>query len=459
LGLTGAIFLAGFAIGCMLAFARHPIYGLLTYVAVYYLSPSARWWGQSLPDLRWSLFAAAVTLLAVFVSRKKMHRPAVFGQRIMIGLLAFLLWIAVQSFWALDIDSHLELLALAAKYVLLVGLIYACVDSEKHLRFFLWAHVLGCFYLGWLVYTTYIGGRFEDFGGADIGEANSGALQIVTGIFAASALFLAENARGRIVILGCMPFIVNALVATISRSAFLAAASGGIMFNVFTPARMRTWVRVLSVLAVIMFFMLTNPLYWSRIESITEGGADVEGVDTGSGRLKIIAAQWRMFSQHPLGCGHRCTAVLSRHFLSDQDLTGEGDTRARSSHNTVMTLLVEHGVPGVLFYGLWVLWVAKSLRTVLRKQKKRGGFLPTVTPALAAVLVALIVGDMFVDYLILEVRMWFMALLMVALNMNATDKEQTVPEKSRRASARHASRGAPLRGPVPISELPPAADG
>jgi O-antigen ligase len=444
LALTGVLFLICFALGCVLAFARHPIYGLITYIAVYYLNPWTRWWGAGLPGLRWSLLAATITLVALLIRGDK-KQPAIplFGHGVVVGLIVFVLWIAVQSYWVLNWDLHLELLGLAAKYVVLVAVIYKCIETEKHLKMFLWAHVLGCLYLGWVVYTTYEGGRFEDFGPPDLGEANSGALQIVTGVLVASSLFLIGNVREKLALFAGMPLLINALVATISRSGFLELLSGGLLFNLFTTSRFRVRVRVLSVLAVVLFVMLTNPVYWTRISSIQEAGEEVEGVDTGAGRLDIIKAQFLMFRDHPLGCGHRCTAVLSKQFLSDKELTGSGENRARSSHNTYMTMLVEHGIPGLLLYLMLILWLLKSVRSLIRSHDHREGVLPTLVPAIAGVTGALIVGDLFVDYLIIECRIWFIGLVMVMLNLTKASAQAAVQTDAQARSPTQGSRAAP----------------
>jgi O-antigen ligase len=429
----------------VLAFSRHPIYGLMTYIAEFYLDPSSRWWGPELPDLRWSMLAAGVTLLALLVAKKDNQAIPLFRHKVMLGLILFLVWIGLQTLWALDVALHLELITLAAKYTLLVGLIYKCVDSEKHLRFFLWTHVIGCSYLGYLAFTSYIGGRMEGFGGGGIDEANTGALQIVTGIFVASSLFLTSSVKGRAALFGGMPFMLNALVTTISRSGFLAMASGGVIYNLFAPRRLRWGVRLLSVLAVVLFTILTNPMYWTRMSSIAHAGEDVEGVDTGAGRLVLIGAQWRMFKEHPLGCGHRCTAVLSPQFLDDRMLTGVGADRARSSHNTVTTLLVEQGVPGVVLYVMLLIWTWNGLRTLGRQYAGETGFLPTLVPAVASILGAIIVGDMFVDYLKFEARLWFMAVLMVLINFAASEAKTAAHRRahSDAASSRKQQRVSP----------------
>jgi hypothetical protein len=441
LSLTGLVFLIAFFAGCLLAVVRHPIYGLMTYVAVFYLHPPSRWWGESLPDLRWSLSAAAVTLLGMIILRKRLApRPALFSNGVMVGMALFVAWLGLQLLWALDEDLQNELFSMYFKYALVMVLIYKCVDSERHLRLFLWTHVLGCAYLGWLAFTSYAGGRFEGFGGPGLGEANVGALQVVTGLLVAGSLLLAGKMRERMGLLACIPFLLNAMVATVSRSGFLAAGIGGVLFNLFTPKRWRGWVRVLSVLALVLFMLLTNPEYWMRIGSLKHAGEDISGVDTGSGRLVIIDAQWQMFQRYPLGCGHRCTAVLSTDYLDDSQLTGEA-TRGRSSHNTFMTLLVEQGVPGALIYLAMLVWLLVSVRKLSKRYRGAAGDLPLLFPAVVGVLGAITLGDMFVDYLKSEVRIWFIGVLMVLLTLpvsapeTAAQAEPAKPKSRQRASA------------------------
>jgi O-antigen ligase len=128
-----------------------------------------------------------------------------------------------------------------------------------------------------------------------------------------------------------------------------------------------------------------------------------------------MQAQWRMFKGHPLGCGHRCTALLSASYLDDKYLTGVEGERARSSHNTFMSLLVEQGIPGAIFYAAMVAWLAKSLVKLWRSYRRAVGTEAMVLPAVAAVLAAITIGDMFVDYLKFETRIWFLGIAMVIL--------------------------------------------
>jgi O-antigen ligase len=425
LSLTGVFFLVAFATGCLLALARHPVYGLLTYVAVFYLNPQSRWWGQDpLMDLRWSLIAAAFAVLSLLIHSEQGRIVAQLKRAPVLAFIAFIGWITLQSFWALDSESHWELLTYYLKFVVVIILFGACVESEQQLRWVLWAHVLGCFYLGWIALNSYTGGRFESFGGAGISEANAAALQIVTGTIVAGCLFLAGSIKERVALFGLIPIIVNGLVTTVSRSGFLAIATGGLVFNYFAPLRTKKQVRLLSVLAVVLFLLVTGPGYWNRIETIKFRGEEVEGVDTGSKRLEIIRQQWKMFRRYPLGCGHMCTTYLSPAYLPESQLSQGG----RASHNTFMTLLVDHGVPGAVFYIALVAWAIRQLLSLRRRIAGRGTFVESALPAVTAALGAIFVADQFVQYPKFEARIWFLSLIFV-LQQLVAQQETAAQEK------------------------------
>jgi O-antigen ligase len=416
LSLTALLFLILFLVGSLAALVRHPIFGLMTYVAVFYVHPPARWWGQGpfMEDVRWSLAAAGVTVLAMLLHRPVQPTVQLRKTAAMWFLLAFIGWIAIQSNWALDAEAHAYLLGLYLKFAIVIWMICRCIDTEPHLRLFLWTHVAGCFYLGWLAYFTYMGGRLDGVGGPGIDEANAAALQMTTGVFVASSLFLVGGLIARTALLLMLPFMVNGLVATISRSGFLAAFTGGLAYVFSAPVKYRRRVWVLAALAAAMFAVLSNQVYWDRISTIQYAGQEVQGVDTGSGRLEIIKAQWRMFRLRPLGCGHWCTTVLSPDYLDEKYLVrGE----ARASHNTLMTMLVDHGIPGGVLYVLMLFWIYRTFRHT--QQSMRGGpaFLAAALTAVAASLVAVTIGDLFVQYPRSEVRIWFIGLLIVLQHM------------------------------------------
>jgi hypothetical protein len=413
---SAVIFLVGFTAGCARAFARDPVYGLMTYIATLYFDPAGQWWGHALPFVRWELIPAAITVVAMLLYGRRLSLPlrsAAFW-----GFSLFVLWAIVQLEWALDLDAQEQLASIWSKFLVVTIMICACVDSWKNLRLVLWAHVLGCVYMGWMAYALYRGGRFEGFGLGSVEDANTGALVLVTGFITAASLFLSGSWRTKVALLLGMGLIANGIIATESREGFLALLGSGIVFVIFTPKVFRKQVIAASLLAIVGFLALTNASFWLRVHSLKDAGAPIQGVDTGHARLEVAKAQWRIFQEHPLGCGHACTDVLSPQFLPPEYLALSG---RRSSHNTFMTMLVDHGLPGGVLYIALLLWIYKKLKALAPQARSMSGFPATFFPAVAGVLVAITIGDMFSQFPLLEVRVWFVSLLIAYAELLQAD--------------------------------------
>ena len=73
MSLTALAWISSYILGIFLAFV-HPIYGLFTYFMDYYAHPPLRWWGKALPDYRWSLIIAIITLIAFLIKRNSLPK-------------------------------------------------------------------------------------------------------------------------------------------------------------------------------------------------------------------------------------------------------------------------------------------------------------------------------------------------------------------------------------------------
>lgn len=169
----------------------------------------------------------------------------------------------------------------------------------------------------------------------------------------------------------------------------------------------------LSALAVLAFLLLTNPFYWERMQTVKYRGADVVGVETGGARRNLLVAQVAMFREHPFGCGHLCTEFLSPRYLQEKDLSTFSGKR--SSHNTFMSLLVDHGVLGAAVYLLLLLWIYRALRKLYHPEQALSPLLTSLLPGIAASLAALTVSDQFVPNVKYELRYWLLTFLMLML--------------------------------------------
>ena len=415
MSLTGLAFLLAFAVGIWLTVFRHPLYGLYTYIALFYLNPPGRWWGETLPDLRWSLVAGIVTLLAAWripgtPGRTPWHKTG--AARV---LILFTLWFWIQNLWALEPALHLEASFLFAKYVMLSYLIYRLVPTPADMWRFLLAHLAGCAYFGYLAFTAGSSGRLEGVGGPGIDEANAFAMHMSTGVVTGAMVALTATGKRRWFALGALPFILNGVVLSGSRGGFLALVSGGLVLWYLKPRSSRKLFYAFACLGVVLFGMLTrDPMFWERMQTIEAAvrPGEQEIDDSALGRLLLVDAQLKMAREYPFGTGHRGTATLSPRYLDDRFLTGTATKRSRSSHNTFLTALVEQGLPGAFMYcWLWgwaALTVARlSVTDVVSHDPEKRGLLAAIGGALVVVLIA----GLFVDYIKTEVQIWLFSLL------------------------------------------------
>lgn len=412
MSLTAIVFLVAYFCALGAAFVRHPIFGLYAYVATFYLHPVDKWWGSSLPDLRWALLAAVVTLVASLRLAPTTEGPG-WKDNLAAKLLIFLTaWIWLQNLWALDGNAHLDLSILYAKYLILFYLIYRLVDSPARLRHFLLAHVAGCLYLGWLVFQAPDGGRLEGVGGPGINEANALAMQLSTGAICAAALIMCGSWRSRLFALAAIPVILNGIVQTESRGAFLGLATGGLVVLYLSPGPLRKYWILLGALGIAALLRVAPANFWDRMDTIFVTAETGDAVDRSSAtRLELLQAQWQMFLAYPAGTGHRGTAYLSPRYLSDEYLSrsrsGAEAARARSSHNTFMTALSEQGVPGAVVYLGLLGWIFTKSREVVRRARDAGARdLHLYAMAAGASLGSIVVAGLFTDYFKTEVFVW-----------------------------------------------------
>ena len=100
MSLTAIIFVAGYVSGLLAGLLRNPVYALYTYIAVFYLHPKHRWWGVDLPEMRWSLIAAVVTIVAAARLSNNPERDSWASSGCIKITLMFVSWFWIQSLWA-----------------------------------------------------------------------------------------------------------------------------------------------------------------------------------------------------------------------------------------------------------------------------------------------------------------------------------------------------------------------
>lgn len=416
--ITALAYLALYFGGLVAALVRHPMWGLYAYFLAFYLHPPSRWWSAAVPELRWSYIAAIVACVSLWIHRSATvdDRPSWIRSPIALPLVLYTAWMWIQSAWAVDSQTHFEGTLLISKYLVIFYLIYRLATDADAMRKILLVHVVGCFFFGWLALGIDFSGRLDGIGGPGINNANTLGMHLGTGLVVAGTLLLLGSGWWRWACLLMLPFIVNAVIMTGSRGAFLGIAAGGLAIWYLRPKIRKGLFYALAAMAALGFLWLAQEEYWERMRTIESAVAQPARVDTSTGiRLALLEAQWKMARDYPFGAGFRSTATLSPRYLSEEFLTTaageEPEAAARSSHNTLMSVVVEQGIVGVVVY-LWLLIVV--LREVLRQRRRfinSSVEYATHVTAIGAMLAVVFVAGFFTDYLMAEVQFWCLPLL------------------------------------------------
>ena len=398
----------------------------MAYLWAFYNYPEARWWGQDLPDLRWSLLAASVTLVADFLhgprnpppehtasghpENSSPPFPLLTGG--LVWLSTFALWLWIQTPWAINPAWHFEGCMLFTKYVILFVVMYRLLDSRRSVELFAFAHIAGCFMWGWIARASNVDGRVELRLGPGVEDANTIGLHLGTGAAFAGLLFLASKSRLRWIAVPAIPFILNGVILTASRGAMLGLVAGGAAALLLGPRQRRFVMVTLAVLGGALFLYLAqSELFWQRMSTLKpEEGQELES--SAASRFGIAEANWRMFLDYPMGVGHRGDIVLSPRYVPELFLDEELGVRA--AHNTMLAVLTNHGFPGgILYFGLHI-WAFRTLWRLKRLDRKGlPGDLGAFRGAAGASLAALVVCGLFSNYIKAEVGIWAFAIVAV----------------------------------------------
>ena len=411
------------AVCTVLAFIRHPIYGLYFYLAVTYVFPPARWWGPLLgTDLRWSLMAAIVTVLAVLFHFGKLRpKPFWLTNVPALVLVLYAAWMWAQTSWAIDLELHQRGTIQFAKCVIAFWFVYRIVDTPERLRDLLTAHMLGCALLGIFgLFMGRTGDRLDGVGGPGIDDANTLGMYFASGVVVGIGLFMTQRGWRRWLSLGCLVLIADGLVLTNTRGAFLGLV-GGMLVLAYVKAKAHR--RLFWVLALAGLFgstLLMDTKFVDRMSTITEvlkEGAETADEDGSiESRIALASAQFEMFRAHPMGTGHRGTEVLSRQYLEEKWLSRNpnGEIGERSSHNTFLTALVEQGVPGAVLFLWLLLWSLRLIRRLRGPLYQSDPYVATLMATTLAALGVVFVAGNTADFLLAELQFWLFAALVSA---------------------------------------------
>lgn len=442
--ITPIAFLLVFFGGLAAAFFSAAKYGLFTYLFVFHVSPAHSWWGDSVPDLRYLMLAAVTAIVAAFVRRDPHPDESWYSQRLLLIILAFNLWLWAINLWAIS-PLHMEGCTLFGKHFIISVVVYRIAKQDFEIfKQVCLVIVIGCAWFGWQ--TLGKGGRVEGVAGA-ISDANTLGMHCAAGLMVASMMVLGMRGVYRWAAFASAPLILNAIIISGSRGAFLGLLAGGVVAYLFCPAGLRVRFKGLAALGIVLFFMLAHQQFLERIGTLFESafGESQEELDhSATSRIEIAGAGWQMALDHPLGTGFRGHAILSPLYLDDQYLTSAKRVSAegggRSAHNLIMAALVEFGFVGAALILFLYLVAAMALMSLRRRAQRRRDTDSSLFCALvASTLTVVFVAGQFTNYLHAEMQYWMFGLIAALGTMTARTEKCEQAKTTRTQATLHLS--------------------
>lgn len=438
MGTTTLIYLLLFFGLIFRSLAQNPIYGLYAYTLTIYMYAPGSWWGSSLPDLRWSMLSALVTLVSIMIHHQRLKAQLrEQGQDVLEGswldsgvvklFIAFVIWVWLQSFWAINPTAHSEFRVMVTKFLLLIYLVHKSVLTSQHMATLLIAHLIGCTYFGYIGLTQHSGGRFESVPTPGMNGGNHLAMHIAPFLIASCYLLLSDWSNKKYLLAPLIVVSLNAIFLTQSRGAMVGLAAAACSSIFLIPRAKRALFISFAVMGLIGGLYLMGEELTDRIKSTLSDPETGQVEASAESRFVIIDAQLRMFEKTPVqGHGHRGTLTLSPYYIDDQYLTSASDSRVRASHNLTMTLLVDHGLIGILLYygvAIAIFWFAFKHRKYLVASKRLESLLFI---ACVIAVIDLLIASQFSNSIRLEIGVWFFALCSVLMRMVTQTRTQAL---------------------------------
>jgi len=396
------------------------------------MHPQSKYWGAYLPDLRWSLIAAMITLLAIFIKNKKIF---VFKYKEANLFLLFVLYVIIQNVWPLNSILHFDYTVLVVKYFIFIVIIQNVLLSDKDFKGFVYHNIIGCGYIAYIAISSHTGGRFEGIGGAGIVSANQLSQHLIVIITLASYLLLCNIGKARWFLIPLIVIVLKTTFMTESRSSLIALGITGVVSLLFIPYTVKRKFLGYCLLGMLAAVVLVGPSAIKRFDGFRGNDSGQMQDESARSRWVIIKAQYEMFKESPwLGYGHRGTLLLSPYYIDEAYRKGNVNSSDgiayKASHNFLMALLVDHGLIGATIYLLIIysclnnLFKIKKMKTLTTNQAD----VAILTTGALMGLICFMIAGLGSNNKVLEVDIWIY--MFVAVMMDWLKKQQNTELKN-----------------------------
>jgi len=358
-----------------LAIRQSAVYLFVLYQAYYFFNPNTKWWGNYIPDIRFSFYIVLTLIIIVLFNWSKLKENKILA----IPQFKFMFFTTslyiFASFYAVLPVIHAIALDAILTITVLVPLVYKLVKTEAHLDIILKGYLIFAGYMGYYVsqFGRTTNGRFEGAGMVDSPDANGVGAALAPAVVI--CLFYFWNRQKWIpkLTFGLIGLILmNSLVQIGSRGAFLGVFFScslflfKLYFSKMQRKNQKKEVVALVLLGMIGIGVVTDSAFWNRMSTIKSQNLQVAATqESGSTRVFFWLAAIDMAKDHPFGAGASGFIYYSSLYIPETVDTG--GSRDRAVHSTWFEVLSEIGYLGILSFTFMILF---AFITILRTTKK-----------------------------------------------------------------------------------------
>ena len=418
-----AVFWVVLYFGNLLAGLLHPIYPMVAYLTFYYMPPHLNWWGRPLPDLRYSLLAAAVLLGSIILKGtmleplKRERNPA------LPWLMAWGANSVIVTAWALNVARSWIYTTFCLKLVLLYMLIPAAVRTQPYFDTFVAVHVAGATYWGYKAWDNpkRQAGRLEEVGGPDTQNDNQAAGHLLTVLPFVVLMVLTDKRKWvRALYAGGGAFVFNVFILCNSRGATVGLIIGAATAILIAGKGKR--IKLLTAVAAggIAVLLLADPEFIERQQTT---------MDAQDGSAQSRKAMWwgglAMVKDYPFGGGGRTFHQLSPKYIPE--VLAMTDAGERSPHNTYIQLATDWGLQGTAVYFVFMFMTVRMLHDVRRRTPANSWYVYR-SIAIEVALAGTMAAAFFSNRLLGESIYWMCALSYSLHRIQSTELEARAGE-------------------------------
>ena len=406
--ITALIFIALYFICLIKAFSSRPIWGLFAYLIAFYMHPQSKYWAYAVPDIRWSLIAGVITLIALIVKQKDEGALVWLKPKENKWFLIFVTYVSLQYFWALNPTIHAQYIVMSFKFLILMLLIQNALKTEKDFISFIIVNALGAAYVSYIGISQHSGGRFEGIGGPGLSETNEIAQHLGVVLIISAYVLLCKLKKHYLLLAFPLILILQALMLTGSRGSIAALVIAGVVAVIYMPKRAKKKLLFFASIGAVAFSLLLGPEIIARFSGVSKNETGELKDKSANSRIVIASAQLQMFKERPfIGHGHKGTIFLSPFYIPKEYLTNG----VRASHNFILAMLVDHGLLGCLPYFMIILVCILKIRKASASDCVDTHNLQALLIGCCIALIFLMVGGLGSNNKVMEVDIWLYALI------------------------------------------------